>query len=159
MNIHPMCASDVPQVAALEAETFSRPWDEAALLAELENPLSRWLVAAEGERVLGYVGAQTAFEDADILNLCVAPGARGRGIGRALMRALETLLAGQGAERLTLEVRASNAPAVGLYTALGYAKVGLRRGYYERPREDALILQKPVQRPEAGLPASDRPTI
>ena len=55
MNIQPMCASDVPQVAALEAETFSRPWDEAALLAELENPLSRWLVAAEGERVLGYV--------------------------------------------------------------------------------------------------------
>ena len=75
------------------------------------------------------------------------------------MRALETLLAGQGAERLTLEVRVSNAPAVGLYTALGYAKVGLRRGYYERPREDALILQKPVQRPEAGLPAPDRPTI
>ena len=135
----------VLQIAALEAATFSLPWDDASIRAELENPLAFWLVAeGEGGTVLGYVGSQTCFEDADILNVCVAPEARRRGIAAALMRELEVRLAQKGVERITLEVRASNVPAIRLYAGLGYTQVGLRKGYYERPREDALILQKRI---------------
>ncbi len=145
-----MTPEHVSQIAALEAAAFSLPWDEAAIREELENPLALWLVAegeagvGEAKTVLGYVGSQTCFEDADILNVCVAPEARRRGIAAALMRELELRLAPKGVERITLEVRTSNVPAIRLYEGLGYIRVGLRKNYYEKPREDALILQKRI---------------
>ena len=133
----------VPQIAALEAASFSAPWDEASIHAELDNPLALWLAAEDAEQhVLGYVGSQSCFEDADILNVCVAPEARRRGIAEALMLELERRLRPKGVEKITLEVRASNEPAIALYSKIGYVKVGTRRNYYEKPREDALILQK-----------------
>lgn len=135
----------VPQIAALEAASFSAPWDAASIRGELDNPLALWLAAADPDgTVLGYVGSQTVFEDTDILNVCVAPGARRRGIAEALMRTLEDLVRPKGAEQITLEVRASNEPALRLYEKLGYTRIGLRKGYYEKPREDALILQKTI---------------
>ena len=166
--IVPMHETHVSAIAALEAATFSAPWDEASVRAELENPLALWLVAedaggsdAAGEAgnpgadeagtgagemaVLGYVGSQSCFEDADILNVCVAPAARRRGVAEALMRELEARLAPNGVEKITLEVRASNEPAIRLYEKLGYTQVGVRKGYYEKPREDALILQKELR--------------
>ena len=141
--IVPMHETHVSAIAALEAANFSAPWDEAAVRGELENPLALWLVAVgEDGTVLGYVGSQSCFEDADILNVCVAPAARRRGVAEALMRELEARLAPNGVEKITLEVRASNDPAIRLYEKLGYTQVGVRKGYYEKPREDALILQK-----------------
>ena len=142
MTVTPMGAAHAAQIAVLERETFSLPWDEASIRAELDNPLSLWLVAAEGETVLGYVGSQTCFDDTDILNVAVLSDCRRRGIAEALMRELERLLPLRGAERITLEVRASNDPAIRLYEKLGYARVGLRKGYYEKPREDAVIMQR-----------------
>ena len=146
-----MCEKHVPRIAALEAANFSAPWDEASIRAELENPLALWLIAegeaGEGEErpVLGYVGSQSCFEDADVLNVCVAPEARRRGVAEALMLELERRLIPKGVEKITLEVRASNAPAIALYSKIGYTKVGMRRNYYEKPREDALILQKSLK--------------
>lgn len=142
MRVLPMDAAAVEQVAALEQANFSLPWDEASIRAELDNPLSLWLTALDGGTVLGYVGTQTCFEDADILNVCTAAEARRRGVALALMRELERLLPLRGAERITLEVRASNLPAIRLYEKLGYAQIGLRKGYYEKPREDAVIMRK-----------------
>ena len=149
----PMDVRHVPQIATLEAESFSLPWEESAIRAELENPLALWLVWAEGERVLGYVGSQTCFEDADILNVAVLPAARRRGIAEALLRELEAWLSARGAERITLELRASNETAFALYRKLGYGQVGLRKNYYEKPREDALILQKQICLPDEGKSA------
>ena len=143
-----MCEKHVPQIAALEAASFSAPWDEASIRGELDNPLALWLIAtgeadAGQERpVLGYVGSQSCFEDADILNVCVRPEARRRGLAEALMTELERRLIPKGVEKITLEVRASNEPAIRLYEKLGYSQVGNRKNYYEKPREDALIMQK-----------------
>ena len=72
------------------------------------------------------------------------PEARRRGIAEALLRELERLLPARGVERITLEVRASNEPALALYRKLGYEALGLRKNYYEKPREDALIMQKRI---------------
>ena len=147
-RITPMEASHIPEIAALEAANFSAPWDEASIRAELDDPLALWLIAEGGDgAVLGYVGSQTCFEDADILNVAVLPAARRRGIAEALMLELERRLRPKGAERITLEVRASNLPALRLYEKLGYSQVGLRKNYYEKPREDALILQKELVNP------------
>ena len=145
-QIVPMREPHVAAIAALEAANFSAPWDEASVRAELENPLALWLVAVEEDgTVLGYVGSQSCFEDADILNVCVAPAARRQGVAEALMLELEARLAPKGVEKITLEVRASNEPAIRLYEKLGYTQVGVRKGYYEKPREDALILQKELR--------------
>lgn len=132
----------VPQVAALEKECFCDPWSEGSVASELGNPLSRWLVALEGEQVLGYVGSQTVLDESDMMNLAVDPAFRRRGIARALVCALIEQLRKMGSRCLTLEVRASNESAQALYACLGFVQVGRRKNYYLNPKEDALILRK-----------------
>lgn len=142
MEIRDMAEAHVFQIAALEQRCFTDPWSENAVKSELENPLSVWLVALNGETVAGYVGSQTVLGETDMMNLAVAPDFRRRGIGEALVNALVARLKSMGGHCLTLEVRASNAPAQALYQKLGFVQVGRRPRYYEKPREDALILRK-----------------
>ena len=142
MNIIPMAEMHVPQIAELETVCFSDPWIEASIRSELDNPLSLWLVAMDGENVAGYVGSQTVIDESDIMNVAVAPAYRRRGIAGALLTELQKRLCANGVHSLTLEVRASNSPAIALYEALGYVQVGRRPNYYHKPKEDALILRK-----------------
>jgi ribosomal-protein-alanine N-acetyltransferase len=142
MEIIRMDESHVAQVAALEALCFSDAWSEKSVASELTNQLSLWLVAVDGGTVAGYVGSQTVMGWADMMNLCVAPDYRRQGLGRELVLELVRQLRRNGATCLTLEVRVSNAPAIALYEKLGFAQVGRRPRYYEKPREDALILRK-----------------
>ena len=132
----------VPQVAALERLCFSDPWSEASVASELDNELSLWLVALEGEQVAGYVGSQTVLGETDMMNLAVHPDFRRQGTAEALVTALVEALKGRGSHCLTLEVRDSNAPARALYEKLGFCQVGVRKNYYRNPKEDALILRK-----------------
>lgn len=141
-QIVPMAARHVAPIAALEQTCFSDPWSEAAIAPELENPLSLWLVAEQGDTVLGYIGSQSVPPEADMMNLAVAPEARRQGIAEALVHALEAALREKGTQSLTLEVRVSNLPARALYEKLGFAPVGLRKNYYFHPKEDACILRK-----------------
>lgn len=140
--IFPLTPEYVPQIAALEQQCFSDPWSEASVARECKDPLSHWLVAVEDGRVVGYIGSQSVPPEADVMNLAVAADCRRRGLGRQLLHALLTLLHSQGIERLFLEVRVSNAPAIALYHAFGFEQVGLRKKYYIDPEEDALILRK-----------------
>ena len=142
ISVVPMNASHTAQIADLEKLCFSDPWPEQAVAGELDNPLSYWLVALEGERVIGYVGSQTVLGEADIMNVAVSPAYRRRGIAAALLERLKSDLAAEGVYSLTLEVRASNEAAIALYGLLGYVQVGRRPGYYHNPKEDALILRK-----------------
>ena len=142
MRIAHMTAEYVPQVAALEKVCFSDPWSENSVASELENPLSCWLVALDGETVAGYVGSQTVLDETDMMNVAVHPGFRRQGVARALILALIGELKQRGSHYLTLEVRASNTPARALYESLGFVLVGTRRNYYYNPKEDALILRK-----------------
>ena len=145
MEIVRMDRSHAEAVAELERVCFSDPWSIKSILSEVENPLSLWLVALDGERVLGYVGSQSVLGWADMMNLAVAPGCRRMGIGKDLVLALIKRLQQEKVSCLTLEVRESNAPANGLYRQLGFAQVGRRKNYYSNPKEDALILRKEWQ--------------
>lgn len=134
-----MNESHVSAVAELERQNFSEPWPEIAVRSELTNKLALWLVAVEDGVVAGYVGSQTVLQEADMMNIAVADTHRRRGIARMLV---EELIRQLDAYQLTLEVRASNAPAIALYEKLGFTQVGLRKNYYHKPKEDALILRK-----------------
>ncbi|MBQ8579510.1 MAG: ribosomal protein S18-alanine N-acetyltransferase [Oscillospiraceae bacterium] len=142
MTIELMKQSHVPQVAELEKLCFSDPWSEKSVASELNNPLSLWLVAVDDEIVSGYVGSQSVMGESDMMNIAVHPDYRRQGIAEALVLALVDALREKGNHCLTLEVRASNAPAIALYEKLGFMQVGLRKNYYRNPKEDALILRK-----------------
>lgn len=142
MIIETMNAAHVAQIAQLETLCFSDPWSEKSVASELNNPLSLWLTALEGDRVAGYIGSQTVMDETDMMNVAVHPDFRRKGIAQALINKLVEQLKARGSRCLTLEVRASNTPAITLYEQLGFSEIGRRRNYYRNPREDALILRK-----------------
>ena len=142
MEIIEMTIDQVQKVADLEKICFSDPWSEKSVEEELRNPLSLWLTAMEGEKLLGYIGSQTVMGETDMMNVAVAPEARRNHIGEALILELIRKLKQADSHSLTLEVRASNLPAIRLYEKLGFSQTGRRPGYYRNPREDALILRK-----------------
>ena len=109
---------------------------------ELQNELSLWLVAMEGEHLAGYIGSQTVLGETDMMNVAVDPDFRRQGVGEKLILTLVEQLKESGSYCLTLEVRASNAPAIALYEKLDFREIGRRPKYYRNPREDALILRK-----------------
>lgn len=141
LRIRRMTMLDVPAVAALEAASFPQPWSQQAFEYEMrENPVARYLVVERAGQLLGFAGAHLIFEEGHITNVVVARSARGQGLGRALMDALMQYAANLGARYLTLEVRESNQAAISLYSSLGFIRVGVRRGYYQDNREDALLM-------------------
>ena len=142
MIIEKMNSSHVAQIAQLEKICFSDPWSEKSVASELDNKLAFWLVAVEEARVAGYIGSQTVMDETDMMNVAVHPDFRRQGIAEALVNTLVENLKQMGSRCLTLEVRASNAPAIILYEKLGFAEIGRRKNYYRNPREDALILRK-----------------
>ena len=143
MEIIKMNENHVAQVAELEKICFgSAAWSEKSVASELTNALALWLVALDGDRVAGYVGSQTVCGETDMMNVAVHPDFRRQGIGEKLVEQLVAELKAIGSHALMLEVRASNAPAIGLYEKMGFQQVGLRKNYYRDPKEDALILRK-----------------
>lgn len=142
MEIIRMEESHVPLIAALEKHCFSDPWSESSIAAELKNPLSLWLVAMEGETVVGYIGSQTVPDEADMMNVAVHPDHRRQGVGQLLVDTLVAALKAKKVRSLALEVRVSNESAIALYEKLGFATVGCRPNYYRNPRENALIMKK-----------------
>ena len=143
MIITNMTREHVVQVARLESICFgSAAWSERSVASELENKLALWLVAVDGETVSGYVGSQTVLDETDMMNVAVHPDYRRQGIAEKLVLELVEVLKARESRCLTLEVRASNAPAISLYEKLDFKQIGLRKNYYRNPKEDALILRK-----------------
>lgn len=130
-------------LAALHARCFDdtpRPWTASEFAAFLADP-STVFAAREG----GFAVGRVAGPEAELLTLAVAPEARRRGLGRALVAAFEAEASARGAVEAVLEVAVTNGPGRRLYAAHGYAPVGRRRGYYARPGAppvDALVLAR-----------------
>ena len=142
MTIVSMTSAHVVQIAELEKRCFNDPWSENSIASELNNRLSCWLVALEGDVVIGYVGSQTVLGETDMMNIAVHPDYRNQGVAKNLIQTLMDTLSGQGSHSLMLEVRQSNEPAKNLYASLGFETVGIRKNYYRNPKENALILRK-----------------
>ena len=139
----PLVHEHLSQAAEIERLCFSDPWSEKMLAEHLANPCSLTLAAVDGVgRLLGYVGLLAVVDEGYITNVAVRPDCRRQGVASSLLQALEARGRARNLTFLTLEVRQSNAPARALYEKLGYVQAGMRRNYYENPREDAVIMTK-----------------
>lgn len=134
--------ADAPRLAELERECFADPWSEAGLEEALALAAGTGLVAEIDGVVQAYVLARTAADTAEVLNLAVAPVSRRKGIAMALLRQVLGILERMGVAEVFLEVRQSNQAALSLYRDLGFRVAGMRRAYYRRPVEDALVLRR-----------------
>jgi [ribosomal protein S18]-alanine N-acetyltransferase len=135
-------ADDLDAVLAIEEASFTNPWTREMYLAELDNRGVSYcfLARTTDGHVIGFCSFWRVLDELHINNLAVLPTLRGRGVGTALLdRVLEEGRA-LGARRATLEVRRSNEAARRLYERLGFTVAGVRRGYYSKPSEDALVL-------------------
>lgn len=142
--IYPMTPADLDGVMEVERSSFLTPWSREAFVGELMQTYTVYTVAKEGKKVVGHGGMHVVWEDAHVTNVAVLPEYRGRGIGELLMRDLMARAAARDAQRITLEVRARNVPAQGLYRKLGFiTRPGaVRKGYYSDTGEDAIIMWK-----------------
>ena len=145
-EIVPMDRSHISQIAALERECFSTPWTEAMLSEELFNPQASFIVAEDDEgNILGYAGLHVVLDEGYIDNIAVQQDARRHGVASALLD-VYCRFGAVNLAFLTLEVRASNEAAIGLYEKYGFQRAGLRPGYYQKPREDAVIMTRYFKR-------------
>ena len=139
--IVPMHPDHLDSLADLESLAFSTPWSYDALAEELQNPLAVFLVAedVDAESAVGYLGMHHILDEGFIANLAVHPAYRRQGIARSLLREAQEYAEAHDLARLTLEVRASNVPAIALYEGMGFTRDGIRPGFYDSPKEDAAI--------------------
>lgn len=146
INIVPLSKELVPQVAAIEAISFSEPWSEHAYMEVCEKEEYFYLAAVDEKgNALGMCGLLIGPFEAEVMNVAVHPDHRGKGIAMQMMQAL--LKAGEelGVKEFTLEVRVGNAAAIHVYEACGFVGEGIRPKFYTKPVEDALIMWRRLE--------------
>ena len=139
--IEEMRLEDIDAVQEVERASFPVPWPANAFRHELtQNKNAHYIVAREGEHIVGYAGLWLSLDEAHITTFAVLPEHRRRKIGERMLISLFERAERLGAEWLTLEVRASNMPAQRLYEKYGFKPAGIRRRYYSDNNEDAIIM-------------------
>ena len=138
---------DLNGCAALEKMCFASPWSATSLELLTKEGIGVGYLCTQKdatsnqEMVVAYGGMVIAVDEGQITNIAVHPDYRGQGMGKAVVLALMKHAKTHHLANITLEVRASNAPAIGLYRQLGFVEIGRRKNFYTRPTEDALIME------------------
>jgi ribosomal-protein-alanine N-acetyltransferase len=134
--------ADLKAVHRIEVESYSVPWSLATFRNLVDRPDTDMIAADAGGRVVGYVISWFVVDQGELGNIAVATTWRRRGIGRLLVEAALDRARSRGIREVYLEVRRSNTGAQRLYREFGFSKVGVRRGYYVEPFEDALVMRR-----------------
>ncbi|BCB95839.1 ribosomal-protein-alanine acetyltransferase [Dissulfurispira thermophila] len=140
--IREMYIEDIPEVVSIERLSFSMPWSETSFRSEIYSRYSITRVAELNGIVVGYICVKHVADECHLLNLAVHPDYRRRGIAKVLLDNMIRELKIEGCRFFYLEVRASNYAARRLYEGVGFNMVGIRKGYYVNPVEDAIIMMK-----------------
>lgn len=146
ISVRKMTLKDIEGVMKVDRDCFSIPWSRECFLMELKSSLSTYVVAVVindeslNEEVIGYGGFYMVMDQVEITNIAVLGERRGQGIGRSILEALIKLAVIGGGKVVNLDVRESNEAAKALYYSYGFKLVGSRKGYYQKPDEDALLL-------------------
>ncbi len=144
----PMTREHIPFVARLERENFSVPESEQSLLETLKSDIALYFTAFCGDTPVGYITAYVSLDTADILSVAVEGEYRRKGYGRRIIRSFADICRQRGLSLVTLEVRQSNIPARTLYESEGFISVGVRKGYYKLPKEDAVLYDLNLEQKE-----------
>ncbi len=134
---------DIPFVYEIEKLSFPNPWHESTFRGEIQNRHISFpyvIVHSQEKKVIGYIIFWQVKDEVQINNIAIHPDFRRKGLGEAVMRKVLELVRRENAQFVFLEVRPSNAAAFSLYKKLGFKVLGIRKDYYSRPREDALVL-------------------
>ena len=146
VRVRPMRAGDVARVAAIEREAFTSPWKEETFRTLLGRPGAELLVLeTDVDGVIGYTVLWCIEDQGELANIGIDGTHRGRGLGSLLLDRCIELARERGVRSLYLEVRESNDRARRMYTARGFEEIGVRRNYYDEPREDARVLVKRLE--------------
>lgn len=140
--IREMTVDDLDTVVEIEKECFSVPWSRQGFMDALQKTDAYYIVAVADDRVVGYCGAYGVCDEADINQVAVTGDYHRSGIGERMARQLLDGLTQRGYLYTTLEVRKSNTAAIALYEKLGFVSEGIRKNFYEKPTEDAVIMWK-----------------
>jgi len=141
-EIVPMNRGHVDQIVELEKACFSMPWSATMLEDALYDERASFIVAEDTEgNVIGYAGLHVVLDEGYIDNIAVEEAARRHGVASALLD-VYCRFGALNLAFLTLEVRKSNAAAIALYEKFGFQQAGLRKGFYQHPREDAIIMTR-----------------
>lgn len=132
----------------IEETSFSIPWSLQSIEEELHSDNRLYLLAEIDGQVIGYAGAWLVLDEGQITNIAISPDYRRQGYGAKMTRKLVKLLTEAGMKEIFLEVRVSNIAAQAMYRRLGFTVKGLRKGYYEKPKEDAMIMSVQVNTEE-----------
>jgi len=135
-----MKAGDLDTVVRIEAGIFSMPWSKDNFASALEVGGSNYLVAELSGVVVGYCGYYSFLEEAEITNVAMLQEYRGNGYAKKMLQELLRRARANYITKVVLEVRYSNESAIALYEKLGFQKIGVRKDFYEQPREDAIIM-------------------
>lgn len=133
---------DVKEVALLEQECFSMPWTECSIKKEIDNKDSLFCICEIDGKVVGYAGMYYVYPEGDITNIAVTKEYRRRGIAKKILAFMFEEAKKNGVIEYTLEVRVGNKNAIHLYEKLGFINAGVRKNFYENPKEDAYIMWK-----------------
>jgi len=150
IELRRLVLDDLDAIDEIEHRAYPTPWSRSMFAGELAKPTSICLGAFEadgredgqGGALVGYLIVSRYVDAWHVMNVAVDPDHRGRGVATMLLERLFELTVDDARRGYTLEVRVSNATAIGLYERLGFSARGLRRGYYKANREDALIMWK-----------------
>lgn len=141
MNILKFTKSDIAEAEELEKLCFSVPWSAKALEMLTQEPYSAFVLKENG-KLVAYGGMLCVAGEAQILNIATSPEFRRRGYARQLLNALCETAKECGALTVSLEVRESNISAQALYGSEGFSVIGIRKNYYFKPQEAAIIMEK-----------------
>lgn len=141
-RVRPMTLGDLPHIHAIELASYEHPWSAGSFSDSLSAGYSMWVLEADGA-IIGYYAMMAAAGESHLLNLTIAPDWRRHGLGRGLLRHCCACACDHKADSMFLEVRTSNAAAIGLYHDSGFVDLAVRRAYYpaREGREDALIMK------------------
>ena len=137
-----MNLADVAEIVCIEQRVHACPWSSGNFTDALKSNYVCKVYEAEGE-ILGYVVFMFAVDEVHLLNISIVAEYQRKGLGRGLLGATMKIARGSKMQRMLLEVRHSNAAALGLYLDVGFRQIGLRHGYYSagNAREDAIVME------------------
>ena len=140
LNIIPLQKEHIDSICEIENESFGDPWKKRFFLDLFDNPLAVCFTALYGTEVAGYLIAYHIYGEIQILNIAVKKNMRKKKVATELFGVIFDYAKSEDAEKFTLEVRPSNTSAVSLYKKLGFRVDGIRRNYYKKPQEDAVLM-------------------